>query len=440
MTVGAGVEAGTRAEAGAGKKVGVEVKAGAGVTARAWAELLRLPALFTVPGDALAGAAAAGARPNSRTLLAIGSSLCLYEAGMALNDWADRAEDAVDRPHRPLPSGRVRPAAALAAAGVLTAVGLALAARAGRTSLAVAAPLAATIWAYDLALKQTPAGPAAMATARGLDLLLGATTTTGRATRDAVSAPGPNAPARIAARRALPSAVALATHTLAVTAVSRGETQGGSTAAPLAALATTGALAWGLLGDRGIAGPPGPGPGSVRHPGQPGSAPVGVPLPGQPGSAPVAAPVRHPGQLTPASVAVQHLGRSRPASAAPQLLGHPGPALRAVRPPGQPGPASIAPQHPGRPEPTPGAVRPPGEVALRGALVLAYAVTFARPLFHAVLNPSPPLTQRAVGGGIRAMIPLQAALAARAGAPVTALLTAALAPAARRFARKVSVT
>ncbi|NEC71482.1 prenyltransferase, partial [Streptomyces rochei] len=34
-----------------------------GGTARAWAELLRLPALFTVPGDALAGAAATGAAP-----------------------------------------------------------------------------------------------------------------------------------------------------------------------------------------------------------------------------------------------------------------------------------------------------------------------------------------------------------------------------------------
>ncbi|WP_241965538.1 UbiA family prenyltransferase, partial [Streptomyces sp. MH60] len=92
--------------------------------AGAWAELLRLPALFTVPGDALAGAAAAGARPGPRTLLAIGSSLCLYEAGMALNDWADRAEDAAERPHRPLPSGRIRPAAALTAAGALTGAGL----------------------------------------------------------------------------------------------------------------------------------------------------------------------------------------------------------------------------------------------------------------------------------------------------------------------------
>ncbi|MCF3964273.1 UbiA family prenyltransferase, partial [Streptomyces fuscigenes] len=96
--------------------------------ARDWAELLRVSALFTVPGDALAGVAATGVRPGRGTALAVGSSLCLYEAGMALNDWADREEDAAERPGRPIPSGRIGPGAALAAAGVLTAAGLALAA------------------------------------------------------------------------------------------------------------------------------------------------------------------------------------------------------------------------------------------------------------------------------------------------------------------------
>ncbi|MFE7357107.1 UbiA family prenyltransferase, partial [Streptomyces sp. NPDC057543] len=91
------------------------------MTVRAWAELLRVSALFTVPGDALAGAAARGRRPDRGTALAVGASLCLYEAGMALNDWADRDEDAIDRPHRPIPSGRIAPGAALAAAGALTA-------------------------------------------------------------------------------------------------------------------------------------------------------------------------------------------------------------------------------------------------------------------------------------------------------------------------------
>ncbi|WP_406357900.1 SCO3242 family prenyltransferase [Streptomyces sp. NBC_01635] len=312
--------------------------------AGAWAELLRLPALFTVPGDVLAGTAAAGARPGPRTLLAIGSSLCLYEAGMALNDWADRTEDAAERPHRPIPSGRIRPAAALTAAGALTGAGLALAAGAGRPALAVAAPLAATVWAYDLALKHTPAGPAAMAAARGLDLLLGAAATGG------------------GTRTALPSAALLGTHTLAVTAVSRRETTGGSVLAPLAALATTAAL--------------------TRL-------------------------VTHRRTRLPAG---------RRAAAAPGLPG-PGPAEHPLQVTG----------------------------ALAAALGAAYAATAGRPYFHAALNPSPPLTQRAVGGGIRATIPLQAALAARSGSAVTSLLVAALAPAGRMFARrsgmrKVSIT
>ncbi|MEU4105678.1 prenyltransferase, partial [Streptomyces tanashiensis] len=70
----------------------------------------------------------------------------------------------------------------------------------------------------------------------------------------------------------------------------------------------------------------------------------------------------------------------------------------------------------------------------------AYARTPATLLLHAALNPSAPLTERAVGGGIRATIPLQAALAARGGAPGTALALLGLIPAARALARKVSPT
>ncbi|MGV9229028.1 SCO3242 family prenyltransferase [Streptomyces nigra] len=309
---------------------------------RAWAELLRLPALFTVPGDALSGAVAAGARPGPRTLLAIGSSLCLYEAGMALNDWADRAEDAVERPHRPLPSGRIRPSSALTAACALTAAGLGLAAGAGRHALAVATPLAATVWAYDLGLKHTPAGPVAMAAARGLDHLLGAAATTGRP------------------RAALPSAAMLGTHTLAVTAVSRRETQGGTSLPPLAALGATAVLA------RVVAA------GGRRE-------------------------------------------EAAGAQGAPSLRGGDSQrgSLRGGSTPAQ---------------------------ALRTALAATYAVTAGRPYTHAALNPSPPLTQRAVGGGVHATIPLQAALAARAGAGLTALAIAALAPLGRRYAKKVSIT
>ncbi|WP_229832776.1 SCO3242 family prenyltransferase [Streptomyces narbonensis] len=323
---------------------------------RAWAELLRVSALASVPGDALAGAATAGTRPGRDTLWAIAASLCLYEAGMALNDWADRDEDAAERPHRPLPSGRITPAAALAASAALTATGLGLASRAGRPALAVASALATTVWAYDLGLKHTPAGPATMATARALDLLLGATATT---------------PTPRRALRSLPAAALLGAHTYAVTAVSRHETHGGSTRTPLAALAVTLTIAGTL---------------STRTPQPP---PPGPPAP-----------------------------RPRPALPFPTPSPHPR----------------------SHPDPHPGALHSSGRPHLGPLLALAYARTPATLLLHAALNPSAALTERAVGGGIRATIPLQAALAARAGATGTALGLLGLVPLARALARKVSPT
>lgn len=386
---------------------------------RAWAELLRVSALFSVPGDALAGAAAVGRRPGRGTALAMGASLCLYEAGMALNDWADRDEDAVDRPHRPIPSGRISPAAALGAAGVLTAAGLALAARAGRPALTVATALAATVWAYDLHLKHTKAGPAAMAAARSLDLLLGATATAtrsgtpdgggrpdnvagarapaGAASAGAASAgvtpaaargAATSAPARgglAACLPALPAALVLGSHTYGVTAVSRHEAQGGSTGTPLAVLATTTAIAAAVL--RESRGQTPDGPGATR-------ADVNV------------------NAYTGTNVYTgTGAGTNANAYAVARRLDA-GPLGKVTDP-----------------------VR-----LLVIALTGAYLRTAGPPLLHAALNPSPPLTQRAVGGGIRAMIPLQAALAARAGAPVTALAVMGLVPLARSLSRKVSPT
>jgi hypothetical protein len=395
----------------AGSASGPErVSAGRPNRSLAWAELLRLPALFTVPGDALAGVAATAAAPNSRTLLAIGSSLCLYEAGMALNDWADREEDAVERPHRPLPSGRIHPAAALSTACALTGAGLALATCAGRPALAVAAPLAATVWAYDLALKHTPAGPVAMAAARGLDLLLGAAATTGRT------------------REALGSAALLGTHTLAVTAVSRQETRDGSPLAPLAALAATGLLTR-LVTRRAPRPPAGRREAATR--GLPGTTALGAS--GAP-KAPSTPTVSGATDVL-AAAATTWRRRTGPGAdgagvAAPNLTGAPVPHRANGLAPNTG--SRILPAYDPAPEATP--------AALRLALAAAYAATAARPYFHATLNPSPPLTQRAVTGGIRATIPLQAALSARSGAGATALLVAVLAPLGRRFAKKVSVT
>ncbi|MGJ6968500.1 SCO3242 family prenyltransferase [Streptosporangium sp. G11] len=187
-------------------------------------ELVRAPAALSVPGDVVAGAAA-GQVIGGRTLGLACSSVCLYWAGMAANDWADRHLDAVERPERPIPSGRVSPDAALGVAVGLTVAGLAAAGLSGgRRALAVAVPLAAAVWSYDLVAKNTAAGPLAMALCRGLDVLLGATP--GRSVADA-----------------LPSALTVAAHTYLLTALSRAEVSGSDRSLPVATLAGTVALA-----------------------------------------------------------------------------------------------------------------------------------------------------------------------------------------------------
>ncbi|WP_431899756.1 SCO3242 family prenyltransferase [Nonomuraea sp. bgisy101] len=191
---------------------------------RALLELIRAPAALSVPGDTMAGAAAAGlpARPGP----ALASTL-LYWAGMALNDWSDRHQDALDRPERPIPSGRISPAMALATAAGCTGAGLLAALAAdGRRGLGLAGLLAGAVWAYDLGLKRTPWGPAAMAACRALDVMLGAG----------------------GAARAAPTALAIGAHTYGISVLGRAEVKGATpstVSGALAACATAAALlAW----------------------------------------------------------------------------------------------------------------------------------------------------------------------------------------------------
>ncbi len=189
------------------------------------AELVRLPAVLSVPGDVLLGAAVSGqGRSPGRSAGLVASSSCLYLAGMALNDYADREVDAVERPGRPIPSGRVTPEFALGLAGGLTLAGALLAVAAdGARALQVLAPLTSAVWGYDLVLKGTPAATPAMSACRGLDVLMGA------------GAHG--------AAAALPAATVVAAHIAVVTEVSRREVQGGHAALAAGALAATAVVA-----------------------------------------------------------------------------------------------------------------------------------------------------------------------------------------------------
>nr|WP_258341450.1 UbiA family prenyltransferase [Saccharopolyspora gregorii] len=195
---------------------------------RALIALTRAPAALTALGDTAVGAAAAGRPLRGRRALLPVSSVALYWAGMALNDWADRELDAAERPERPIPSGRLGAGAALGIAAVLAGSGAAAAAVVGSAEAGLVAALAAAVVGYDVVFKTGPAGPVAMAACRGLDVLLGAG----------------------GARAAWPAAALLAAHTCSVTALSRGEVRGTDPVTAAAAAGTTALVAVAAVGGR----------------------------------------------------------------------------------------------------------------------------------------------------------------------------------------------
>ena len=141
---------------------------------RDWLELCRLPNVFTAIADPLAGALVMGAgwRDTGKILVAMLASACFYTGGMALNDWHDYHRDRVERPQRPLPSGRITRWKALTAALSLLATGQLLASALGEATSGIGFLLLVAILLYDIVMKDIPIAPALMGLARALNLLL----------------------------------------------------------------------------------------------------------------------------------------------------------------------------------------------------------------------------------------------------------------------------
>ena len=146
----------------------------------ALSQLFRLPNVPTAAADSLAGWLLAGgtlAEPK-RWLPLLATSMVLYASGTVLNDVFDVETDRLERPTRPIPSGRVR----LFHATVLGTIGLVLGpllawASGSLDSLVVALALGASIVGYDAGLKATILGPEVMGMCRAFNLLLGMTHT-----------------------------------------------------------------------------------------------------------------------------------------------------------------------------------------------------------------------------------------------------------------------
>lgn len=147
---------------------------------RAWAELLRLPNVFTALADVAMGFLLTHESHHPAAILSLlaAASACLYLSGMVLNDYFDGAVDAAERPERPIPSGRLSPTFARRLGWALLVAGILAGAIAGMLTASVrsgliAALLAGMVVSYDAFLKRTPLGPVAMGSCRLLNVLLG---------------------------------------------------------------------------------------------------------------------------------------------------------------------------------------------------------------------------------------------------------------------------
>lgn len=143
---------------------------------RAWLQLFRVPNLLTVPGDPLAGfLLVSGGRLDARVVPAVFACLCLYTAGLVINDLADQKEDTVDRPNRPLPSGAVKRGAAMIVAGNLVIFGLGFCAMLSLNVAIMGLGVLLGVLLYNLQTKNIPIiGALNMGVCRGGSVLVGA--------------------------------------------------------------------------------------------------------------------------------------------------------------------------------------------------------------------------------------------------------------------------
>lgn len=155
---------------------------------RDWAELVRLPNVFTVLSDSLAAAilVTGGTLPWLTVVLVVIASVLVYWGGMILNDVVDLEEDRTTRAHRPLVRGSISPVIAghIGNGMLLIAPILILAATTlwrqqplwMGAAFILAVCLSLCVRIYDSPIKRTPIAPLVMGLCRSLNILMAGTT------------------------------------------------------------------------------------------------------------------------------------------------------------------------------------------------------------------------------------------------------------------------
>jgi len=139
---------------------------------KSWLRLLRVSLAPSAAADAIAGLVFGhGGLPiDPRAWWLVGASLGVYHGALVLNDWHDRGHDAHTRGSRPIPSGAISAASALALAIGLFAAGIVCAFLVSPSVAAWMSVVALSAVVYDVAGRGPWLGPILLATCRAGNL------------------------------------------------------------------------------------------------------------------------------------------------------------------------------------------------------------------------------------------------------------------------------
>ncbi len=120
-----------------------------------YAQLLRIPNVFTAIADPLAGwFVVGGGEPSWHLTCILGASACLYMSGIVNNDFLDYDLDREERPERVLPRGAISRRVAWFLGIILSVIGWLLAIMTGPTAALIASYLLVMIWLYNGYMKK----------------------------------------------------------------------------------------------------------------------------------------------------------------------------------------------------------------------------------------------------------------------------------------------
>jgi geranylgeranylglycerol-phosphate geranylgeranyltransferase len=141
---------------------------------KVWLEILRPFNCFMASAASIVGLLIGGGRDPETAALIFLAVFLVTGAGNAVNDYYDRDIDRVNRPSRPIPSGRISPRGAMAWSGILFLSGCVLAALVNQLCLAIGIVNSLLLFFYARNLKATPlAGNVCVAYLTGSTFIFG---------------------------------------------------------------------------------------------------------------------------------------------------------------------------------------------------------------------------------------------------------------------------